>query len=112
MTTKTPNRLEATVFVYRHGVTGGIRAEYLDTANQIEDTKEWSHIATLEPRLWIQAHYTDPAPMSKEDMVKVLEALNNLLYFPNIKDNKKFCDVRNDAVKATTILQSAIEGMK
>lgn len=52
------NRLDAIVFVYRHTATGEIRAEYSDAASECT-IPEYEHIATLEPRAWIQAHYDE-----------------------------------------------------
>jgi hypothetical protein len=52
------HNLEATVFVYRHIVTNEIRCEYLDKARYLEDSADWYHEATLEPRLWIQHNWT------------------------------------------------------
>ena len=53
-----PHNLEATVFVYEHRSTGEVRAEYLPAAIVLGSGEgEWVHSATLEPRLWIQAHW-------------------------------------------------------
>lgn len=55
-----PHNLDATVFVYRNADTGEIKAHYADAAKafeRAEDRWAWIHVATLEPRLWIQAHY-------------------------------------------------------
>lgn len=52
------NNLLATVFVYRERATGKIVAEYIDhTAPRLEP--EYEHLATLEPRKWIEAHYDE-----------------------------------------------------
>ena len=51
------NNLAATVFVYRSRIDGRIQTEYLETALVMEKSPDWEHIATLEPRWWIQAHY-------------------------------------------------------
>ena len=51
------NNLAATVFVYKHRVDETIRCEYIDGAMVMGD--EWVHLATLEPRLFIQAHWKD-----------------------------------------------------
>ena len=52
-----PNNLAATVFVYRHKQTREIRCEYLGRARLLEDDPDWEHMDTLEPRMWIQAHW-------------------------------------------------------
>lgn len=52
------HNLEATVFVYKSKADGSIRAEYMEGARDL-DKDEWIHLATLEPRLWIQHHYED-----------------------------------------------------
>ena len=51
------NNLAATVFVYRSRIDGRIQTEYLETALVMEKSPDWEHLATLEPRWWIQAHY-------------------------------------------------------
>jgi hypothetical protein len=52
-----PNNLAATVFVYRHKTTGEIAAHYIEAAQAKGESPEWDHVATLEPRLWIQCNY-------------------------------------------------------
>ena len=52
-----PNNLAATVFVYRSKDTGQIRCHYAHKASALDSSPErqqYDHIATLEPRLWIQ----------------------------------------------------------
>lgn len=56
-----PNNLEATVFVYRCRETKAIRCEYVDGACLLQNSPAWEHVATLEPRLWIQAHFDEVA---------------------------------------------------
>ena len=51
--------IEATVFVYRHLETGKVRALYMDDAHAMTGRDDYEHIATLEPRAWIEAHYDD-----------------------------------------------------
>ena len=53
------HNLDATVFVYKEKKTGEIRCEYLDKARHLEEAENWEHIATLEPRMWIQCHWMD-----------------------------------------------------
>lgn len=52
-----PNNLEATVFVYQSKVNDEVRCCYLEAARAYDNDPEWDHVATLEPRLWIQAHW-------------------------------------------------------
>ena len=51
------HNLQATIFVYRNKQTKDIRCEYNST-NDVDENK-YDHIATIEPRLWIQYHYDD-----------------------------------------------------
>jgi hypothetical protein len=51
------HNLDATVFVYQSRIDGRIQAEYLDTAKVMEDSPDWEHLDTIEPRMWIQVHY-------------------------------------------------------
>ena len=53
------HNLDATVFVYRLRETGQIKCEYIDQAKLMEDDPEWEHMATLEPRMWIECHWAD-----------------------------------------------------
>ena len=52
------HNLEATVFVYKNKADGSIRAEYMEGSLGL-DKDEWIHLATLEPRLWIQHHWNE-----------------------------------------------------
>ena len=56
-----PNNIEATVFVYEHQTTGEVRAHYAEAAIEFHNggtnNPDWKHVATLEPRLFIQTHY-------------------------------------------------------
>ncbi len=55
-----PNFIEATVFVYRHKQTGQIRVHYRAAATALDNDpsgQDYEHVASLEPRAWIQAHY-------------------------------------------------------
>jgi hypothetical protein len=51
------NRLDATVFVYRHKPTGNTVALYHEDALHAAKRNDLEHLATLEPRAWIEAHY-------------------------------------------------------
>ena len=53
------HNLDATVFVYRHRETGEIRAFYVDDARAMIDSDDYEHVATLEPRAWIEHHFDD-----------------------------------------------------
>jgi hypothetical protein len=59
------NNLDATVFVYRHRSTGEVRCTYVD--GNLDKNPEWVHEASLEPRLWIQAHW-DEITVEKDHM--------------------------------------------
>jgi hypothetical protein len=70
------NNLAATVFVYRSRIDGRIQTEYLETALVMEKSPDWEHLATLEPRWWIQAHYDEVARRDE-----LLEALREIETF-------------------------------
>ena len=53
-----PNNIDATVFVFRHK-SGKIKAAYTEQTRAILENEEYEHIATLEPRAWIQAHFDE-----------------------------------------------------
>lgn len=53
------HNLDATVFVYRHRETGAIRALYMDDARAMLGRDDYEHVATLEPRMWIEHHFDD-----------------------------------------------------
>ena len=56
---KLQENLSATVFVYRHYKDKTIKAEYYSEAKLLDDSAEWEHIATLNPRMWIEYHYSE-----------------------------------------------------
>jgi hypothetical protein len=60
------NNVDATVFVYRHKVTGEIRCEYLDSAKAV-DLKDYQHEATLNPKMWIQYWFDAVANLQERD---------------------------------------------
>ena len=66
------HNLEATVFVYRHLETQEIRALYMDDARAMIGRADYEHIATLEPRMWIEAHYDD-AEREREACAKLCD---------------------------------------
>jgi L-ascorbate metabolism protein UlaG (beta-lactamase superfamily) len=81
------NNLSATVFVYRSRIDGRVHAEYIDTARVMDQSPDWEHIATLEPRRWIQVHYEDA------DLLKqALEALQRADKISGYANNKKVID--------------------
>lgn len=51
------------VFVYRHTLTGKVRAAYLDDWGNYDKHPDYKHIGTLEPRVWIQATLNDDAAL-------------------------------------------------
>ena len=53
------HNLDAAVFVYRHRETGEIRALYMDDARAMIGRDDYEHVATLEPRAWIEHHFDD-----------------------------------------------------
>ena len=50
---------DATVYVYRHRETGTITALYSDDACAMNYRPDYEHVATLEPRMWIEHHFDD-----------------------------------------------------
>ena len=66
------HNLEVTVFVYRHRETREIRALYIDDVRAMTGRADYEHIATLEPRMWIEAHYDD-AEKEREACAKLCE---------------------------------------
>jgi hypothetical protein len=52
------HNIAATVFVFRCRSDGKVVATYTDRAHLYQRT-DYEHLATLEPRLWIEAHYAD-----------------------------------------------------
>lgn len=62
-----PHNLEATVFVFRHRETKEIVAHYALAARGKKAHPDWEHVGTLEPRLWIQAHWDDAIRVRGEE---------------------------------------------
>lgn len=58
-------KLDATVFVYRHKTTNRIQAHYIEVANLLSDDDQWEHLASIEPRMWIEAHYDDEKKLNE-----------------------------------------------
>ena len=67
------HNLCATVFVYRHRETGEIRALYVDDARAMIGRDDYEHVATLEPRMWIEHHFDD-AINEREACAKIADA--------------------------------------
>ena len=53
------HNLDATVFVYRHRKTGEVKALYYDSVLGMTYQTDYEHVATLEPRMWIEHHFDD-----------------------------------------------------
>jgi len=67
------HNLDATVFVYRHRETGAIRALYMDEARAMIGRDDYEHVATLEPRMWIEHHFDD-AIKEREACARIADA--------------------------------------
>ena len=63
---------DATVYVYRHRETGAITALYSDAALDMLYQTDHEHVATLEPRAWIEHHFDD-AKTEREACAQVAE---------------------------------------
>lgn len=68
-------KTEATVFVYRHKTTGIVKAHYIEAALNFEETAEWEHVATLNPRAWIEFNYS--VAEQRDDLLAALKALED-----------------------------------
>lgn len=69
-----PNNLDAMVFVYVDRVSGEVITAYWKRAQEIERQKTHDHVDTLEPRLWIQAHYSKVVKLRRKNVGEFLEA--------------------------------------
>jgi hypothetical protein len=58
--------VSATVFVYRHYKDKTIKAEYYSEAKLLEDSADWEHIATINPRMWIEYHYAEVEALTQD----------------------------------------------
>lgn len=67
------NNLDATVFVYRHLGTGEVTALYADDARAMGSRQDYAHVATLEPRMWIENHFDDSA--QRDELLMALKEL-------------------------------------
>lgn len=77
----TKNMVDATVFVYQHRETGEIRTLYLDDAWAMQGRTDYKHVATLEPRAWIESVWSDvqDAAEIKRQRDSLLLALQDLI---------------------------------
>ena len=55
------HNLNSTVFVYRNRETGAIKALYTEDARAMTGRDDYEHVASLEPRMWIEHHFDDAA---------------------------------------------------
>ena len=55
------HNLNSTVFVYRNRETGAIKALYTEGARAMTGRDDYEHVASLEPRMWIEHHFDDAA---------------------------------------------------
>ena len=71
------HNLNCTVFVYRHRETGAIRALYTEDARAMTGRDDYEHVASLEPRMWIEHHFDDAAkerqPLTDEQRYALIE---------------------------------------
>jgi len=58
--------VSATVFVYLHYKNKTIKAEYYSKAKLLEDSADWEHIATINPRMWIECHYAEVEALAQD----------------------------------------------
>jgi hypothetical protein len=93
------NNLAATVFVYRSRIDGRIQTEYLETALVMEKSPDWEHLATLEPRWWIQAHYD--AVAQRDELLEALKQALEECIWPNERLSDVYNKARAAIAKAT-----------
>lgn len=67
------HNLDAAVFVYRRRETGEIHALYVDDARAMIDSDDYEHVASLEPRMWIEHHFDD-ATKEREACARIADA--------------------------------------
>lgn len=63
--------INAIVFVYRHRATGHIRTRFIDDP---EPGEGWVHIETLNPALWIAAHFDD-TDLERKECARTVEEM-------------------------------------
>lgn len=101
-----PHKMEATVFVYRHKRTRRTQAHYIEVARILEDDPEWEHLATLEPRMWIEHNYD--AAEQRDELLAALEKLTDV--FANIGITSGLYDDEQDALKAACDVLARVKG--
>lgn len=67
------HNLDAAVFVYRNRETGAILALYADDERAMIGRDDYEHVATLEPRMWIEHHFDDEIK-EREACAKIADA--------------------------------------
>ena len=69
------HNLNSTVFVYRNRETGAIKALYTEGARAMTGRDDYEHVASLEPRMWIEHHFDDAAkerqPLMDEQIMQI-----------------------------------------
>ena len=74
-----PHNLNCTVFVYRHRETGAIRALYTEDARAMTGRDDYEHVASLEPRMWIEYNFDDAAkerqPMTDAGINEIADSM-------------------------------------
>jgi hypothetical protein len=91
------HNLEATVFVYRNYKDKSIKAEYLEQAKPLGDSPDWEHIATLEPRMWVECHYAAIEQAQKQNIESI--ALEALEHFYSYGFDRVTCEKAIVAIK-------------
>ena len=55
------HNLNSTVFVYRNRETGAIKALYTEGARAMTGRDDYEHVASVDPRMWIEHHFDEAA---------------------------------------------------
>ena len=73
------HNLNSTVFVYRNRETGAIKALYTEGARAMTGRDDYEHVASLEPRMWIEHHFDDAAkerqPLTDEGINEIADSM-------------------------------------
>ena len=73
------HNLNSTVFVYRNRETGAIKALYTEGARAMTGRDDYEHVASLEPRMWIEHHFDDAAkerqPLTDAGINEIAESM-------------------------------------
>lgn len=51
------NRIEHAVLVYMHKTSGLVCTRYAEDASDMAEYKDYVHVATLDPALWIEVNW-------------------------------------------------------